>query len=156
MEEEELHLELDTQEENLKRNNYQNRLKDLSEKNKLTIKERDELAEAKAKVEAERETLAKERDFFKDFSATSAKYPNATEYQDAILEKVKGGYTVEDATISILAKEGKFQPAIASIPRENPAGGSATNTLKGDGEKGIGEMTQAERRAKLEKDLNFS
>src|ERR1035437_610055 len=72
----------------------------------------------KAAVEAEAKmaTAEKERDFFKDFSGSISKYPSANEYQDAIKEKVMSGYTVEDATVSVLAKEGKLGTIQAPPP----------------------------------------
>src|SRR3990167_248738 len=83
------------------------RFKDLSEKVRLTSEERDE----KDKLVKERDEkivgLEKERDFFSSFGDSVAKYPQASAYKDAIKEKVLHGYTVEDATISVLAKEGK-------------------------------------------------
>src|SRR6185295_10830987 len=97
-------IEKDT-EENLK---VKNRFEQLSEKVILTSKERDELAKAKADLEAQNSSIAKERDFYKDFSVNISKYPNASEYQDKILEKVKAGYSTEDAMVSVLAKEGKL------------------------------------------------
>ena len=153
MENEELDLDLnlDQEAENIKRNNYQLRLKDLSEKQKAALKERDEVAQAKAEIEAREQAVIKERDFYKDFSKSSEKYPGATEYQEQILEKVKSGYTVEDATVSVLNAEGKLTARTA--PRESPAGGSATNALKGDGNKELGEMNKDEKRAELMKIL---
>lgn len=150
----ELEVDLDflDAQDNLDRvNKTEQRIKNLSEKVRLTAEERDELAKAKEALESEKATLSKEVEFFKNFSQMASKYPGATEYQDQILEKVKvSGYDVEDATISILAKEGKFTPAPpAPAPKENPAGGSATTTMRTDGEKTINEMTQEERRNAL-------
>jgi hypothetical protein len=147
-----LDLNLDNEEQNINNNRAQKRFTDLSEKVKLTAQERDDLAKAKAEADVKAEKAEKERDFYKDFSTSSAKYPGATDYQDKILEKVKSGYTVEDATVSVLNAEGKLTTPQA--PRESPAGGSATNSMKGEGEKTIAEMTQAERRAILEKELS--
>src|SRR3990167_2382550 len=108
MADEELDLELDEQ-ENI--NKVEKRIKSLSEKVKLTSEERDELKGLNEGLTAEKHTLSKERDFYKGFNQVSAKYPGANEYQDKILEKVNQGYDVEDATISILAKECKYNPS---------------------------------------------
>ena len=78
----------------------------------------------------------------------SAKYKDAIEYQDKILEKVRSGYEVEDATISILAKEGKYNPTQPEEEKESAAGGSASTSLKGGG-KTFEEMTKEEKRAAL-------
>ena len=150
---EELDLDLDNEDENIKNNKVERRIKDLSEKVKLTSEERDELAQAKVKAEEERDIANKERDFFKDFSTSASKYQGATEYQDKIWEKVKLGYTVEDATVSVLNAEGKFTPTAQESSKESPAGGSATNSMKGDGDKTVSEMTQAEKREELRKQL---
>lgn len=109
-----------------------NRFQELSEKVKLTSQERDELAKAKQTLEAENSSISKERDFYKDFSINVPKYPNASEYQDKILEKVKAGYSTEDAIVSVLAKEGKLTPQEAT-KQSTPtiAGGSAPTTVDG-------------------------
>jgi len=148
MADEELDLELDTsQEESI--NKVEKRIKSLSEKVKLTSEERDELKGLNDSLTAEKHSLSKERDFYKGFNQVSAKYPGANEYQDKILEKVNAGYEVEDATISILAKEGKFSPVVPVVEKETAAGGSASTALKGGEGKSPEEMTQAEREATL-------
>lgn len=147
MPEEELELDLDLEE-----NKVERRIKQLSEKVKLTAQERDELAKAKEDALAEKDSVSKERDFYKGFSQVASKHSAAAEYQDKIWEKVKQGYEIEDATISVLAKEGKYSaPAVPQAPveRENPTGGSAATALTGGGQKSIGEMNREELRAAL-------
>lgn len=124
-----------------------NRFKDLSEKVKTTAEERDKALEEKKKIEAEKEAARKDAEFYKNFNTVASKYDQATEYQDQIKVKVDAGYDLEDATISVLAKEGKFTP---SVTRESPAGGSATTTLSSPDDKPIAEMTRDEKRAALE------
>lgn len=145
----ELELDLDenNSEEIISRKNKKiNKLSDdVREKEEKLAQE----AEARKKAEEERDNASKERDFFKGFSQVSAKHPNATEYQDKIWEKVKSGYDVEDATISILAKEGKYNPPAPVIERESAAGGSAATAIAGSGEKSISEMSREEKRAAL-------
>ena len=147
MAEDELDLELESEEDKI--NKVEKRIKSLSEKVKLTSEERDELKKLNENLTGEKHTLSKERDFYKDFNQLSTKYPEANEYQDKILEKVNAGYDVEDATISILAKEGKYNPAQPKVEDEKVAGGSATTTMKGSDSKTPQEMTQDERRAAL-------
>lgn len=120
----------------------------LSEKMTLEAKGKAE-AEAKVKTEADARLQAeKERDFYKDFSQVSSKYPGASEYQAQILEKVNSGYTTEDAAISILAKEGKLP--VAEPPRpDNVAGGSASTVITDTGDKKIEEMSSEEKRSAL-------
>ncbi len=118
---------------------------DVKEANEKLAKE----AEEKTKLQAERDNLAKESAFYKGFNQVSTKYPGANEYQDKILEKVNAGYDVEDATISILAKEGKYTPPVATVERESPAGGSAATAIPGSGQKTLDEMTRDEKRAAL-------
>ena len=144
----ELDLDLSPTPEEEHINKVEKRIKDLSEKVKLTSTERDDLAKAKDESEAKATAALKDVDFYKNFSAVSSKYAGANEYQDKIREKVNSGYTLEDATVSVLNSEGKFVPT-AQAPRESPAGGSAVNTFNSGGEKTVGDMTQAERRAAL-------
>lgn len=132
-------------------NRVEKRIKDLSQSVKTTSEERD--AERAKAQEAETARLAaeKERDFFKDFSAVSAKYPGASEYQDDIMKKVvETGYSLEDAAITTLAAQGKLNIAPPPPEREMAAGGSASNQLQAkSGSKSIGEMTQEERKSAL-------
>ena len=140
-----LMFEENPQEEHV--NKVEQRIKNLSEKVKLTAEERDELARAKDELEKEKASLSKEIEFFKNFNPLVTKYSEAANYQDQIRQKVLSGYDVEDATISVLAKEGKFT---ASAPRmDSPAGGSATNAIKSGGEKPISEMNKDELRNAL-------
>lgn len=144
---EQLDTELETQ------NKVEKRIKDLSEKVKLTSEERDEkeklLKESSEKIAG----LEKERDFFSSFGDSVSKYPQASAFKDAIKEKVLHGYTVEDATIAVLAKEGKLtgesSTNVAPVKRENPAGGSAINQPMSGGQKPLSEMTREEKRAAL-------
>jgi len=133
MNEDELNLDLDNIESNVEQKlQVKNRFEKLSEKVILTSKERDELAAAKTLLEGEKDSLAKERDFYKDFSTNVTKYPNASDYQDQILEKVKSGYSTEDAMVAVLAKEGKLN--MTSAPTPTPSfqveGGSAPTSFE--------------------------
>lgn len=126
-----------------------NRFEQLSEKVKVTSQERDAEAEARKKAEEEKASIEKDRDFYKNFSTLSSKYPAAAEYQETIREKVNAGYTEEDAVLAVLAKEGK----LAGTPNppqhtETPEGGSAPTIQVG--EKSIADMTLEEKRAALE------
>ena len=147
----ELDLDLDEIDQNQERaSKVEKRIKDLSEKVKLTSEERDEQKRLLGERDVQLADTSKERDFFKNFNPLTTKYPGSADYQDKILEKVKAGYEVEDATISILAKEGKFQGTpTPPPPRENPAGGSAVNTITGETDKPLNEMSRDEKRAKL-------
>lgn len=147
MADEELDLELNDEQENI--NRVEKRIKSLSEKVKLTSEERDEKDRLLQEKEGKLALASKERDFYKGFNQVSAKYPGASEYQDKILEKVNAGYDVEDATISILAKEGKYNPTQPKVEGERVAGGSAVTTMKGNDSKTPQEMSQDERRAAL-------
>lgn len=145
---EELELDLEGSEDI---NKTQERIKNLSSKVRDASKERDEAKEAASAAEAKAEAAQKERDFFKDFTGISSKYQAAPEFQDAIWEKVKSGYTPEDAAVSVLNANGKLvsQPAPAQQPN-NAGGGSAPTMIPDAGsEKPVKEMTQDERRAAL-------
>lgn len=123
-----------------------NRYEKLSEKVILTSKEKEAEAQARIKAEGERDSISKERDFYKDFSANVSKYPTASQYQDKILEKVRAGYSTEDAMVSVLAKEGKFSPPVQQ-QNVQVEGGSAP-TLQ-EGAKAPQDMSQSERLAAL-------
>lgn len=118
-----------------------NRFQELSNKVAITSKERDEALEKANNAQ-------KEVEFYSSFSDTTDKYPAAKEFKDQIKEKVLQGYSMEDAAVSILAKEGKFTPAAPVV--ENPAGGSATNTPTSGEAKSLDEMSLEEKRAAVE------
>ncbi len=102
----------------------------------------------KAKVEAEAKVaqMDKETSFLNSFSDVTAKFPTASEFKDKIKEKVMSGYSVDDATISILHAEGK----LSSTPSlGNTAGGSAPNQITNQTQKTTKEMTSDERWAAL-------
>ncbi len=149
---EDINLDLDNiqanAEEKLK---VKNRFEKLSENVILTSKERDE-AIAKANANAEAQASAeKERDFYKDFSVNVSKYPAASEYQEQILEKVRGGYSTEDAMISVLAKEGKLTMPSSPAPQLGQnyvEGGSAPTAIEGG--KSLETMKLEEKYAALE------
>lgn len=129
-------------------NRTEERIKDLSSKARDAYSAKD-AAEAKAQAEVDaRATAEKERDFYKDFSGLTNKYQSASEYQEQILEKVKAGYTVEDATVSVLNAEGKLSTQSPIVAPPSAAGGSAS-TIIPNGEKTVQDMTQAERREAL-------
>lgn len=150
--EDEFELDLDNIESNTEQKlKVKNRFEKLSEKVILTSKEKDEaLAKVKTETEA-RSNAEKERDFYKDFSANVSKYPNASEFQDKILEKVKGGYSTEDAMVSVLAKEGKLNasstPTPVSQPTFNAEGGSASTMFEGT--KSLRDMSSEEKLSAL-------
>ncbi len=122
-------------------NRTDKRIDSLSSKVKETAQERDAAIAAK-------EAADKERDFYKGFSGVATKYPAAAEFQDKILEKVNAGYDVEDATVSVLNKEGKLT-APPPAPPGPAAGGSAAVNLPEGGVKSPREMSQTERRNAL-------
>lgn len=132
-----------------KESRAEERIKQLSEKVELTSKERDEFKTLN-------ESVTRERDFYKGYSEVVAKTPAAKDYQEQIKEKVLKGYSVEDATYAVLGKEGKLGDAQPIQTQSTPAGGSAIVTPPQTGQKEISAMTQAERRAQLEKDLAWS
>lgn len=145
-----LDLDLDNIESQAEQNvKVKNRFQQLSEKVILTSKEKDEaLAKAQAEAEA-RLNVEKERDFYKDFSSNVTKYPNASEYQAQILEKVKGGYSTEDAMVAVLAKEGKLNASSSQVqhPIGQVEGGSAPTTMEGS--KSPNDMTPEEKLTQL-------
>lgn len=134
-------------------NKVEKRIKDLSEKVKLTSEERDEKDRLLVEQTKANEDLTKERDFLNSFGDVLVKHPAASEFKDAIKEKVLKGYSVEDATVSTLSSEGKLTPSEPKPEEEtkpeNPAGGSATTPPAPGGEKKLEDMTRDEKREKL-------
>lgn len=105
-----------------------------------------ETAEAKAQAESERAAKAeKDLEFYKSFSQLSSKHPGASDFQDQIKERVDKGYDPEDATLAVLAKEGRLGGQTVQVSRPDIAGGSAQTNLGDGGGKNISEMTQAEK-----------
>lgn len=141
----ELDLNEDNQEEIISRKD--NRIKSLSDKVKSTAEERDALAKAKEEAEAKYQAAQKEAEFFKSFNTVSTKYQGATEYQDKIREKVALGLDVEDATMLVMTKEGKYTPPAPAPERQgNVAGGSASIGITDHVEKTAKDMSQDERK----------
>lgn len=141
-------LNLDLGNEDITRKD--NRIKSLSDKVKTTSEERDAEKVRADKAEAERVTAQKDADFFKNFNTVSPRYQGASEYQDKIREKAALGLDVEEATMLVMAKEGKYTPPVAPLVRESAAGGSAATGIHDSAEKTADKMTQAERRAILQ------
>lgn len=141
--------ELDQVEANVeKKLQVKDRFAQLSEKMTLTAREK-EAAEAKAKAAEEARLAAeKQAEFYKNFSQLSSKHPEAINFQDQILERVKGGLDTEEATLLVLAKEGKLNHAPA--PREIPTveGGSALTQLS-EGDKTVDQLSEGEKLASL-------
>ena len=144
-----IELDLEQLDENINNENkVEQRIKDLSNKVKLTSQERDEKSKLLQERDVELQNTSKERDFYKGFSSSATKYPNAIAHQDEILAKVKAGYDVEDATVAVLAKAGKLTSPAPE--RQQVAGGSAPTALASNsGNKSVSEMTRDEKRAAL-------
>jgi len=145
---ENLDLEEDKSKEIISRKDK--KIDSLSEKLGLTEKEKEEISkkaetEAQARAEAE-----KERDFFKGFNQVASKYQGANDFQDKIWEKVKAGYDLEDATISIMAKEGRYSPPPVPQERGVTAGGSAATNIADMVDKKPSEMSKDELRSTIQ------
>ena len=153
-------LDLDQLDSDLdKENKVEKRIKDLSEKVRLTSEERDEKDKLLKEQGDKNSELQKERDFYAGFSDVVSSNPAAKDHKDDILAKVKSGYTVEDATFAVLGKAGKLGqpaqvlPSSPPVPRENSAqvaaGGSAPIQPVIGGQKPVNQMTREEKRAAL-------
>lgn len=138
-------IQLDEEEDVQQESKVEKRIKQLSNKVKLTSQERDELAKANEKLKAERDSLKKESEFNSLFSE-NPHYSVAKDYKDEIKKKVSSGYSLEDAVVSTLAKEGKFD-SIKKV--ENPAGGSAVNPPMTGEVKSLQDMTREEKRSEI-------
>ena len=127
-----------------KETRVEDRIRTLSDKVELTSKERDEL-------KVLNETTTRERDFYKGYADIIATQPNAKDHQEEIKEKVLKGYTVADATFAVLGAAGKLGGATIQSPQI--AGGSAATAMPQGGVKEVKDMSQAERREQLSKEL---
>lgn len=127
----------------------QKRIKQLSEKVRLTSEERDE----KDNLLKERDTkiaeLERENVFNSGFVDVLTTHLAAKDHKDEIKAKVLSGYTVEDATFAVLGKAGKLGQPQASHEPANPAGGSASTTLPQGGTKKFEDMSREEKREAL-------
>jgi len=132
----------------------QQRIKELSDKVELTSRERDEKDKLLVELQEKNTKLERDNAFSNEFSDILGKHPAAKDHKDAIKEKVQAGYSVEDATFAVLGKAGQLGTS-NGVQREAPqvAGGSATTTVRQEGNKSISEMSQAERRAILAENL---
>lgn len=143
-------LELDLNEDNQEEiTRKDSRIKSLSDKVKTTSEERDVLKAKADEAEAKALSAQKDADFFKSFNQVSAKFVGSSEYQDKIREKAALGLDVEEATMLVMAKEGKYTPSAPVVERESAIGGSANTTVRGGENKAPEDMTQAERAAAL-------
>lgn len=131
------------------------RIKQLSEKVRTTSEERDEknrlLEEGNKKI-AE---LERENTFNSSFVDILGTQPAAKDHKDEIKAKVLAGYSPEDAAFAVLGKAGKLGTLKAPEP-QSPAGGSAANTITAEAKKAPADMTQAEKRAELDKIMVWS
>ena len=143
---EDLDLEqLDTEIE--KENKVETRIKDLSGKVKTIAEERDTEKRLRAEDKAKAEGLQKEVEFLNSFGDQLSKHPEASPFKDKIKEKVLKGYSIEDATISTLASEGKLTASQKEIHIDNVAGGSAAvNQPITGGRKEVSQMNREEKR----------
>lgn len=148
-------IEQEAQIEITSKNAVEERMKNLSKAKIEAETKASDAAKAQLDAENKLQVAEKERDFHASFSDSISRYPNANEHKDAIKEKVMSGYTVEDATVSVLAKEGKLGAVQAPPPpRQSPAGGSASNQIQSGGGKTIAEMTREEKRAAVLEAMN--
>lgn len=138
------------------RNKVEERITKLSSKVKKTSEDNEELTKANTELTELNETITKENKFLSSFTDQTAEYLHANEYKDAIKEKVLAGYTTEDATVSVLVKEGKMEKVTPPETEESteekpesPAGGSATASPTGDAEKPLDEVSQEDKLAEL-------
>lgn len=128
------------------------RIKQLSEKVRLTAEERDEKDRLLGESAKTIEQLTKENTFTSGFADMLGTYPMAKDHKDDIKAKVLAGYSVEDATFAVLGKAGKLGQ---SSHTPQVAGGSADTAMNGQAIKEVKDMSQSEKRAALEKNLGW-
>ena len=137
-------------------NKVEKRIKDLSDKVRSTAEERDAQKNLNTEKDAKLADIQRERDFYAGFADVLSVNPQAKDHKDEILAKVKGGYSVEDATFAVLGKAGKLgqAPAQPSQPQRHvevasPIGGSAVTQHSTGGDKPISQLTRDEKRERL-------
>ena len=144
-------LDLETLDNEIERESkVEKRIKDLSEKVRLTSEERDEQKRILSERDKKIAELERENSFNSGFVDVLASHSAAKDHKDDIKAKVLAGYSIEDATFAVLGKAGKLdQPTPPPLPKENPAGGSATTQPITGGGKKLNELTRGEKRAEL-------
>ena len=131
-----------------KENKVEKRIKDLSEKVRLTSEERDEQKKLLSERDKKIAELERENAFSSGFVDMLSSHSAAKDHKDEIKEKVLKGYSVEDATLAVLGKVGKLSQPPPPKP-ENPAGGSAvTQPLVGN-QKTVKDLSREEKRQQL-------
>lgn len=130
-------------------NRVEKRIKDLSDKVRLTSEERDELKKLSEEKDGKIANLSRENEFLGEFSDTLSKYPKASQFKDEIKEKVMKGYSVEDATISTLASKGEFASPKKVEVAATIGGSAAVSQLPDNGQKSPNQMSRDEKRAAL-------
>ncbi len=144
----ELDLNLDDLDQNAdKQLQIKNRYQQLANDKRDLSQKLEAEGKAKAEAEAKLAQMEKETNFFKTFSQISSKHPEATNYQDQILERVNRGMDAEEATVAVLYKEGKLTPTPAPKPPIAEGGSAVTNVNVG--EKSLNDLTMAEKLAEL-------
>ena len=106
-------------------------------------------AEARATAEAAKAEADKRAEFAEGFVEVLSTNPAAKDHKEEIKEKVLKGYSMEDATFAGLGKAGKLG---AQAPKPQVAGGSAA-TQPTSGQKEVKDMTLAEKREALAKEI---
>lgn len=132
-----------------KDNKVEKRIKDLSEKVKLTAQERDEKNNLLGERDKKIAELERENAFNSGFADVLGTHSAAKDHKDEIKAKVLSGYSVEDATFAVLGKVGKLGFSQPKPIVDNPAGGSAPTQLPDGGSKTLNQFTRDEKRAEL-------
>lgn len=130
------------------------RIKQLSEKVELTSRERDEKDVSLKERDDKIATLERENAFNSGFSDIVGTHSAAKDHKDEIKAKALTGMSVEDATFAVLGKAGKLGSSVSQSMMQ-VAGGSAATTPT-SGQKDVKDMSLAEKRAELAKDLIWS
>lgn len=131
-----------------KTNKVEERFNKLSGKISTAEKSKEEAEAVAVEATANQVLAEKDRDFYKNFSEISNKYPGAGDFQDQIKEKVDAGMSLDDATVTIMHAEGRLTPMTQEVDKTEVVGGSAV-TQNPDATKTVSEMTQEEKREEL-------
>ena len=107
------------------------RIKDLADKTTQLVREKEELAQKHEVEKAELLKAKSDAEFRANFMEMGSKYPQSKEFEADIKAKVSSGYTLEDATVSVLASKGILGTAPTRQEQiSSSAGGSADTPIR--------------------------
>lgn len=130
------------------------RIKSLATKVADEARQKEEAQSKLEEAQNARLVAEKKLEFVTAFSEVSGKYQGANDFRTEIEDKVSKGYSVEDATVSVLNANGKLIPTAEqgiTVAPITAGGGSAATALPNTAERPASELTREEMREELMK-----